>query len=120
MLGRLECRLALLTGGGPDLPVRQQTLRQAIDWSHELLTDAEKRLFRRLAVFAGSCTLEAAEAVCNPRQEPGLSVLDGMSSLVDKSLIHEVDAAPDELRFTMLETVREYALEQLDASGEHP
>jgi len=120
MLGRLERRLSLLTGGGPDLPVRQQTLRQAIDWSHELLSDGEKRLFRRLAVFAGSCTLEAAEAVCNPRQEPGLSVLDGMSSLVDKSLIHEVDAAPDELRFAMLETVREYALEQLDASGEHP
>ncbi|MFI5078456.1 MAG: ATP-binding protein, partial [Vicinamibacteria bacterium] len=120
MLGRLEHRLALLTGGGPDLPVRQQTLRQAIDWSHELLTDAEKRLFRRLAVFAGSCTLEAAEAVCNPRQDPGLSVLDGMSSLVDKSLLQEVDAAPDEPRFTMLETVREYALEQLDASGEHP
>jgi predicted ATPase len=120
MLGRLERRLALLTGGGPDLPARQQTLRQAIGWSHELLTDAEKRLFRRLAVFAGSCTLEAAEAVCNPRQDPGLSVLDGMSSLVDKSLIQEADAAPDELRFTMLETVREYALEQLDASGEHP
>jgi predicted ATPase len=120
MLGRLERRLALLTGGGPDLPVRQQTLRQAIDWSHELLTDAEKRLFRRLAVFAGSCTLEAAEAVCNPRQDADLSVLDGMSSLVDKSLIQEADAAPDELRFTMLETVREYALEQLDASGEHP
>jgi predicted ATPase len=120
MLGRLERRLALLTGGGPDLPVRHQTLRQAIDWSHELLTDDEKRLFRRLAVFAGSCTLEAAEAVCNPRQDTGLSVLDGMSSLVDKSLIQEVDAAPDEMRFTMLETVREYALEQLDASGEHP
>ena len=120
MLGRLERRLALLTGGGPDLPVRQQTLRQAIDWSHELLTDAERRLFRRLAVFAGSGTLEAAEAVCNPRQDPGLSVLDGMSSLVDKSLIQEVDAAPDERRFAMLETVREYTLEQLDASGEHP
>jgi predicted ATPase len=120
MLGRLERRLAVLTGGGPDLPARQQTLRQALDWSHELLTDAEKRLFRRLGVFAGSCTLEAAEAVCNPRQDPGLSVLDGMSSLVDKSLIQELDGAPDELRFTMLGTVREYALEQLDASGEHP
>ena len=94
MLARLERRLDLLIGGGRDLPARQQTLRQAIDWSHELLTDAEKRLFRRLAVFAGSCTLEAAEAVCNPRQDPGLSVLDGMSSLVDKSLIQQVDAAP--------------------------
>ena len=135
ILARLERRLTLLVDGGRDLPVRQQTLRQAIDWSHELLSDAERRLFRRLAVFAGSWTLEGAEAVCNPRQDAGLSVLDGLSSLVDKSLIQPVDAvpiatvpvgsgplhaAPSELRFAMLETVREYALEQLDASGEHP
>jgi predicted ATPase len=120
ILTRLERRLTLLVGGGRDLPARQQTLRQAIDWSHELLSDAEMRLFRRLAVFAGSWTLEAAEAVCNPRQDPGLSVLDGMSSLVDKSLIQPLDAGAGEPRFTMLETVREYALEQLDASGEHP
>lgn len=120
ILTRLERRLALLVGGGRDLPVRQQTLRQAIDWSHELLSDAERRLFRRLAVFAGSCTLEGAEAVCNARQDPDLSVMDGMSSLVDKSLIHHVDAAPSEPRFAMLETVREYALEQLAASGESP
>jgi predicted ATPase len=120
ILARLERRLLLLVGGGRDLPARQQTLRAAIDWSHELLTDGEKRLFRRLAVFAGSWTLEGAEAVCNPRQEPGLVVLDGMSSLVDKSLIQQVEPAPGELRFAMLETVREYALEQLEASGEHP
>jgi predicted ATPase len=120
ILARLERRLTLLVGGSRDLPARQQTLRQAIDWSHELLADAEMRLFRRLAVFAGSWTLEAAEAVCNPRQDPGLSVLDGMSSLVDKSLIQPLDAGGGEPRFTMLETVREYALEQLDASGEHP
>jgi predicted ATPase len=124
ILVRLERRLALLVGGGRDLPVRQQTLRQAIDWSHELLSDTERRLFRRLAVFAGSCTVEGAEAVCNARQDPDLSVLDGMSSLVDKSLLHHVDTAPDaahgEPRFAMLETVREYALEQLAASGEEP
>ena len=120
ILARLERRLTLLVGGDRDLPVRQQTLRHAIDWSHELLTAAETRLFRRLAVFAGSWTLEGAEAVCNPRQDPDLSILDGLSSLVDKSLIQEVDGASSELRFAMLETVREYALEQLDASGEHP
>ena len=117
---RLESRLDLLVGGGLDLPARQQTLRQAIAWSHDLLSDGDKRLFRRLAVFAGSCTLEGAEAVCNPRQDPGLSVLEGMSSLVDKSLVQPVDEAQGEPRFAMLETVREYALEQLDASGEHP
>jgi predicted ATPase len=120
ILARLERRLSLLVGGGCDLPARQQTLRHAIDWSHDLLTDAEKRLFRRLAVFAGTWTLEGAEAVCNPRQDSDVPVLDGVSSLVDKSLIQEVGGAAGELRFAMLETVREYALEQLDASGEHP
>jgi predicted ATPase len=120
ILSRLERRLSLLVGGGRDLPIRQQTLRQAIDWSHDLLTSAEKRLFRRLAVFAGSWTLEGAEAVCNPRQDPDLPILDAVSSLVDKSLIQEVGVASGELRFAMLETVREYALEQLEASGEQP
>ena len=120
ILARLEHRLALLVAGDCDRPARQQTLRHAIDWSHDLLSAAERRLFRRLAVFAGPCTLEAAEAVCNPRQEPDLSVLDGLSSLVDKSLLHHVDDAGGEPRFAMLDTVREYALEQLDASGEGP
>jgi predicted ATPase len=120
ILARLERRLALLVDGDRDLPARQQTLRQAIDWSHEQLTPAERRLFRRLAVFAGAWTLEAAEAVCNPRGEPDLSVLETLSSLVDQSLIHPLDASGGEPRFAMLETVREYALEQLDASGEHP
>jgi predicted ATPase len=118
LLARLECRLALLVGGACDLPARQQTLRHTIDWSHELLSDAEKRLFRRLAVFAGSWTLEGAEAVCNPHEDAGLAVLDGLSSLVDKSLIQQVDPGPGELRFAMLETVREYALERLAESGE--
>ena len=118
ILARLESRLDLLVAGSRDLPVRQQTLRQAIDWSHELLTPSETRLFRRLAVFAGPCTLEGAEAVCHPQQDLDTVVLEGMSSLVDKSLIHQVDEDHGELRFAMLETVREYALEQLDASGE--
>jgi predicted ATPase len=119
-LARLEHRLALLTAGDCDRPARQQTLRHAIDWSHDLLTPGERRLFRRLAVFAGPCTLEGAEAVCNPRQEPDLPVLDGLSSLVDKSLLHHVDDDGGEPRFAMLDTVREYAMEQLDASGEGP
>jgi tetratricopeptide (TPR) repeat protein len=120
ILARLEHRLSLLVAGDRDRPARQQTLRDAIDWSHELLSAAERRLFRRLAVFAGPCTLEAAEAVCNARQEADLSALDGLSSLVDKSLLHHVDDAGGEPRFAMLDTVREYALEQLDASGEGP
>src|SRR5205807_437418 len=72
MRARLESRLQLFTGGARDLPVRQQTLRGAIDWSHGLLNEAEQRLFRRLSVFVGGCTLEAAEAVCNAREDLGL------------------------------------------------
>jgi predicted ATPase len=115
---RLESRLGVLTGGGCDLPARQQTLRRTIDWSHELLGRTEKRLFRRLAVFAGSWTLAGAEAVCNARRDLEVGVLEGMSSLVDKSLIRQVADDHSELRFAMLETVREYALEHLDASAE--
>jgi predicted ATPase len=115
---RLESRFDVLAGGGCDLPVRQQTLRKTIDWSHELLGQPERRLFRRLAVFAGSCTVEGAEAVCNARRDLDVDALEGMSSLVDRSLIQQVDAGHGELRFAMLATVREYALEQLDALGE--
>lgn len=115
---RLESRLQLLTGGARDLPARQQTLRGAIDWSFELLSAPEQKLFRRLAVFEGGCTLDAIEAVCNTRQDLGIEVLDGIASIVDKSLMRQHDQPEGEPRFTMLETIREYALEHLRSSGE--
>jgi predicted ATPase/DNA-binding CsgD family transcriptional regulator len=136
MLARLERRLPLLTGGARDLPARQRTLRDAIAWSYDLLDEAERRLFRRLAVFAGGCTVEAAEAVCageesgERRDESGgravphshpsslVSPLDLLASLVDKSLVRQAEQADGEPRFMMLETIREYGLEQLEASGE--
>jgi predicted ATPase len=118
MLTRLASRLQLLTGGARDMPRRQQTLRAAIDWSYDLLTAAEQELFRRLSVFVGGCTLEGAEAVCNAKADLDLDLLDGMASLVDKSLAREVEPAKGESRFMMLETIREYALEKLEASGE--
>ena len=115
---RLHRSLDFLTGGARDLPARQQTLRATIDWSHELLSPAEQRLFRRLSVFVGGCTLEAAEAVCEARRDLGMDILEGMASLVDKSLLRRRDAGHDEPRFEMLETVREYALARLAESGE--
>ena len=120
MLTRLASRLQLLTGGARDLPQRQQTLRAAMDWSYDLLNAAEQKLFRRLAVFVGGCNLEGAEAVCDTKGDLDLDLLDGMASMVDKSLVQQVEHAKDESRFVMLETVREYALEKLLASGEQP
>jgi len=120
ILERLQSRLQLLTGGALDLPARQQTLRNTIDWSHDLLNEVEQKLFRRLAVFAGGCTLEAAEAVCNTRRDLGIDPFDGLSSLVDKNLIQRSERAESEPRFTMLETIREYALERLRDAGEEP
>jgi predicted ATPase len=116
---RLTSRLQLLTGGARDLPARQQTLRAAIDWSYDLLDTAEQRLLPRLSVFVGGCTLEGVEAVCNTNSDVGIGVLDGMASLVDKSLVRQIDQTAAEPRFVMLETVREYALEKLVESGEH-
>jgi predicted ATPase/class 3 adenylate cyclase len=113
MLVRLDRRLPLLTGGPGNLPPRHQTLRNAIAWSFDLLAEPEQTLFRRLPVFAGGCTLEAAEATCG-----GWEVLDGVESLLDKSLLREVQPATGEPRLLMLETIREYGLEQLEASGE--
>jgi predicted ATPase len=118
MRKRLASRLELLTGGPRDLPARQQTLRGAIDWSYELLNPAEQKLFRRLSVFAGGCTLEAVEAVCDTKNDLGLDVLDGMASMVDRSLMQQVEQSEGESRFVMLETMREYGLEKLAASGE--
>jgi predicted ATPase/DNA-binding winged helix-turn-helix (wHTH) protein len=115
---RLTSRLQLLTGGARDMPHRHQTLRAAMDWSYDLLSAAEQKLFRRLSVFVGGCTLEGAEAVCDTKGDLDLDLLDGMASMVDKSLAQQVEQAQGESRFVMLETIREYALEKLEASGE--
>jgi predicted ATPase len=118
MLMRLESCLNLLTGGARDLPVRQRTLRGTVDWSYGLLNPAEQTLFRRLSVFSGGCTLEAVEAVCDTAGDLGLDVLDGVASMVDKSLTQQVEEAAGETRFVMLSTIREYALERLAASDD--
>lgn len=118
MLTRLTNRLQLLTGGARDLPQRQQTLRSAIDWSYDLLSPAEQKLFRRLSVFVGGSNLEGVEAVCDTKGDLDLDLLDGMASMVDKSLLQQAEQPNGESRFLMLETIREYALEKLEASGE--
>jgi predicted ATPase/DNA-binding CsgD family transcriptional regulator/transcriptional regulator with XRE-family HTH domain len=121
LLSRLTSRLWLLTGGARDLPDRQRTLRDAIAWSHDLLSPAEQELFRRLAVFAGGVDLEAAEAVLaglGGASADATEALEGLAALVDGSLLRREDGVDGEPRFGMLETVREYALEQLAASGE--
>jgi len=120
LLERLECPLSFLTGGPLDLPERQQTLRKTIDWSYSLLDDPERKLFRRLSVFIGGCTLEAAEAVCNTSRDLGIDLFEGLSSLVDKNLVQRADRAETDPRFAMLETIREYALERLADSDEQP
>ena len=118
MRTRLASRLQLLTGGARDLPARQQTIRQAIDWSYDLLSAPEQKLFRRLSVFVGGCTLEAVESVCDTKQDLELDVLDGMASMVDKSLVRQTEQADGEPRFVMLETIREYGLGKMSESGE--
>ncbi len=118
LLPRLERRLDLLTGGPRDAPERQQTLRRAIRWSYDLLTPAEQTLFRRMSVFAGGCTLEAVEAVCNAREDLAVDVLDGVTALVDSSLLVQRVTAEGDSRLTMLETFREYARAELASSGE--
>ena len=118
MLARLESRLSLLTGGARDLPTRQQTLRNTVEWSYGLLNVAEQTLLRRFSVFTGGCTLEALEAVCDTKGDLGLDVLDGMASLVDKSLAQQVEQVDKETRFIMLSAIREYALERLAESND--
>jgi predicted ATPase/DNA-binding XRE family transcriptional regulator len=118
MLRRLDHRLRLLTDGARDAPERQRTLRAAIAWSHDLLSAEEQVLFRRLGVFVGGCTLTAAERVCDASGDLGLDVLDGVGALIDQSLVQQSEGFDAEPRFVMLETLREYALEQLDKAGE--
>jgi predicted ATPase/DNA-binding CsgD family transcriptional regulator len=118
LLARLRQRLAVLTSGARDVPDRQQTLRKTIDWSYDLLEEDGKTLFRRLAIFVGGFTLEAAEAVCNANRDLEADVLDGVARLLDKSLLRQEPQANGEPRLLMLETIREYALEHLAASGE--
>jgi hypothetical protein len=107
----------LLTGGARDLPARQRTLRDTIAWSHDLLEDSERVLYRRLGVFTGGWTLDAAEAIVN--RDGALDVLGGLERLIEQSLarLDEREAGP---RYAMLETIREFAVEQLAGSGEEP
>ncbi|MFN8474892.1 MAG: helix-turn-helix domain-containing protein [Anaerolineae bacterium] len=118
LLQRLDSRLKTLTGGARDLPARQQTLRDAIAWSYDLLGKSEKMLFRRLGVFVGGFTFDAAAEVCDRDGDLGIDVVDGIGLLLDKSLLSQQRSAAGEPRFGMLETIREYALEQLVESGE--
>ena len=118
ILARLEHHLALLTAGSRDLPERQQTLRGAIAWSYDLLSDGEKLLVDRLSVFRGGWALEMAEVVCGPSDELGIDVFDGLGALVDQSLVRIDEVDGDERRFAMLDTIREYAAEMLAMRGE--
>jgi tetratricopeptide (TPR) repeat protein len=105
----------VLVGGATDRPARQQTLRATIDWSYDLLDVADRHLFERLAVFAGGWTIDAAAAICNPDGELGTDTLDGLEALADMSLVHPVAASDGEPRFAMLQVIREFADEMLDA-----
>jgi predicted ATPase len=116
---RLQRRLLFLTGGTRDLPTRQQRMRDTIAWSYDLLAHHDRVLLRHLSVFEGSWSLEAAEAVCREREsEPGSDVLDGIRTLVESSLVIAADTSAEEPRYRMLDTIREYAAEQLLSAGE--
>jgi predicted ATPase/class 3 adenylate cyclase len=117
LLARLKSRLDILTAGARDLPARQQTLRSAIDWSYNLLSDPARVLFRRLSVFSGGLTLDAAETVCNIDGDLGADVLDAIEVLVDNSLLTQAYDA-DEPRFGLLSTIRAYAHQRLNESDE--
>ena len=118
ILGRLEGQLGLLAAGSRDLPERQQTLRGAIAWSYDLLEPGARRLLDRLAIFRGSFDLEAAEAVAGPASEIGIDVLDGLVALADQSLVRGESPDSADARFRLLESIREFAGEMLDARDE--
>jgi predicted ATPase/DNA-binding CsgD family transcriptional regulator len=118
LLTRLGHRLQVLTSGARDAPIRQQTLRNTLAWSYDLLDTEEQRLFRRLSVFVRGCTLEAVEGLYTALGETPADVLDGVTSLMDKSLLRQVEQEGEEPRLLILATIREYGLEALAASGE--
>jgi predicted ATPase/DNA-binding CsgD family transcriptional regulator len=118
LLKRLSHRLEILTGGAQDLPARQQTLRNTLQWSYDLLTAEEQRLFRWLSIFVGGCTLEAAEAVCQVGGEQTSSVLEGIASLLDKNLVQQTERDQEAPRLVILETLREFGLSCLEQQGE--
>jgi predicted ATPase/DNA-binding SARP family transcriptional activator len=118
ILSRLGQRFELLRGGPRDLPERQQTLRRTFDWSYDLLSESQRRLFRHLCVFVGGCSLEAVRRVCYPENDDEAVVLDDLSSLVDNSLLRQVSVFEDEPRFEMLDTIREYGRRLLADGGE--
>src|SRR5713226_6492511 len=114
-------RIKVLPGGAQDLPDRQQTLRNTLAWSYDLLTEQEQRLFRWLSIFVGGCTLEAIESVCHGAGHEKIDVLDTVASLIDKSLLHQAEQGTgegDEPRLVLLETIREFGLEALSGKGE--
>ena len=115
---RLNDRFRLLAGGGRTTVARQRTLEATVDWSYELLADAERRLLARLSIFSGGWTLEAAEQVCGGSGSEGADILDLLSRLVDKSLVVVIDDAGSDRRYRLLETIRQYARDRLIQSGE--
>ncbi len=115
LLVRLDHRLRLLTGGAADLPERQQSLRNTLQWSYELLCEEEQQLFRRLAVFVGGCTLEGVEGMYRMLGECGEQILNGVTALLDKQLLYQQHEGESDRRLLMLETIREYGLECLGA-----
>jgi predicted ATPase/class 3 adenylate cyclase len=120
LLARLDQRMAILTGGARDLPARQQTLRATIAWSYDLLDPLERALFARLGVFEGGCSLEIAEAICGAAGGLEIDLFDGIASLVQKSLLRQEEGPGGEARFTMLQTIREFARERLNELVEAP
>jgi predicted ATPase/DNA-binding SARP family transcriptional activator len=120
MLQRMAGGLPLLIGGARDLPARQQTLRATIGWSYDLLEEAERVLFRRISVLAGGFTVEAAAAVCDRAEGPGVDALQGLSVLADSSLVFTSPSGDRDVRFGMLQTLREFGLDRLEAEDHRP
>lgn len=118
LLSRLERRLQVLTAGAQDLPARQQTLRNTLNWSYDLLEEDEQRLFRRLSIFVGGCRLEAVEAISTLADETQIDILNRVESLINKNLLRQEEQADGEPRLLMLESIREYALDKLSERQE--